>query len=88
MRGRIIAFFPGDFSGPFLGLDSEAINEEVSTIWRTLYKLSKSIQDQGPQRVAVQMKSKVDKFKQFLPILTVICNPGLRDRHWKSVLAY
>ncbi|XP_075250490.1 dynein axonemal heavy chain 3-like isoform X2 [Convolutriloba macropyga] len=72
-------------NGPFLGLDSEAINEEVSTIWRTLYKLSKSIQDQGPQRVAVQMKSKVDKFKQFLPILTVICNPGLRDRHWKSM---
>ncbi|XP_063710592.1 dynein axonemal heavy chain 3-like [Symsagittifera roscoffensis] len=72
-------------NGAFLGLDSEVITEEVGNMWRTLYKLSKSLQDQGPQRVAVQQKTKVDKFKQYLPILTVICNPGLRDRHWKAM---
>ena len=68
-----------------MGLDAEVITEEVGTMWRTLYKLSKSLGDQGPQRVAVQMKTKIDKFKTHLPVLAVICNPGLRDRHWKAV---
>lgn len=31
------------------------------------------------------MKGKIDKFKQHLPVLHVICNPGIRDRHWEQM---
>ena len=30
-------------------------------------------------------KEKIDAFKQYLPLITAICNPGLRDRHWAAM---
>uniref|UniRef100_A0A673Y3P9 Dynein axonemal heavy chain 3 n=1 Tax=Salmo trutta TaxID=8032 RepID=A0A673Y3P9_SALTR len=62
------------------------ISEELVTMWRTMYKLTKSFSDlPGPRRVADSFKIKIDKFKQHLPILTTICNPGIKDRHWERV---
>ena len=31
------------------------------------------------------MKMKVDEFKEHLPLVTLLFNPGLRDRHWESM---
>ncbi|CAG0883772.1 unnamed protein product [Cyprideis torosa] len=74
------------FHGPFMGLDADEIHEDVEQMWRTLYKLSKTFSDQpGPRRVADHVRTKIDKFKQHLPVLHTICNPGLRERHWKQM---
>ncbi|XP_056255668.1 dynein axonemal heavy chain 3 [Seriola aureovittata] len=73
-------------NGPFLHLDAEKISEELDTMWRTMYKLTKSLSNlPGPCRVAKSFKSKIDQFKQHLPILTTICNPGIKDRHWEKI---
>lgn len=70
-------------NGPFKELNSEDIDQEVSDMWRTMYKLTKTFSDQpGPRRIAESVKAKIDKFKAHLPILHTICNPGIRDRHW------
>ena len=72
--------------GPFTSLNAEEIENEVGDMWRTMYKLTKSFGDQpGPRRIADSVKGKIDKFKQHLPILHTICNPGIRDRHWEAV---
>ncbi|CAG7816608.1 unnamed protein product [Allacma fusca] len=74
------------FEGPFMGLDGEAISEEVEQMWKTLYKLAKSFSDlPGPKRVADTVRAKIERFRQYLPLLQTICNPGLRDRHWKQM---
>ncbi|KAL0984291.1 hypothetical protein UPYG_G00139540 [Umbra pygmaea] len=73
-------------NGPFLHLNAEKISEELVTMWRTMYKLTKYFSNlQGPRRVAESFKIKIDKFKQHMPILSTICNPGIKDRHWDMI---
>lgn len=51
-----------------------------------MYRLTKTFAEQpSPQRVANQFKMKIDKFKQHLALLHVVCNPGLRQRHWQQM---
>lgn len=72
--------------GPFTDINAEEVEEEISSMYRTVFKLSKTFGDvPAPRRVADSVKSKIDKFKVHLPLLQVICNPGLRDRHWEQV---
>jgi len=53
---------------------------------RALYKLSKVFSDQpAPRNVADRVRRQIEKFKSYQALLNVICNPGIRDRHWKKV---
>ncbi|XP_032391909.1 dynein heavy chain 3, axonemal isoform X2 [Etheostoma spectabile] len=73
-------------NGPFLHLDAEKISDELDVMWRTMHKLTKYFSNlPGPCRVAKSFKSKLDDFKQHLPILSTICNPGIKDRHWDTI---
>lgn len=55
-------------------------------MWKTLYKLAKTLFDvPGSKRIAEMVRAKVEKFKQFVPVLQTICNPGIQDRHWQQV---
>nr|XP_023674913.1 dynein heavy chain 3, axonemal [Paramormyrops kingsleyae] len=75
-------------NGPFVYLNAEEISEELGNMWRTMYKLTKSFADlPGPRRVADSFRIKIEKFKQHLPILTTICNPGIKGRHWEKISA-
>ena len=74
------------FLGPFRQLDAEKITDELDIMQRTMYKLAKTFSSlPGSCRVAKSFKFKIDKFRQHLPILTTICNPGIKDRHWEKV---
>ncbi|CAB3991140.1 dynein heavy chain 3, axonemal-like, partial [Paramuricea clavata] len=73
-------------NGPFSEVNAEEVEEEVSSMWRTMYKLTKSFSDvPGPKRIADSVKTKIDKFKAHLPLLQTVCNPGIRDRHWDQM---
>lgn len=75
------------YSGPLQKLNANEITEEIGNMWRTIYKLSKSFPDlAGPRRLAETMKYKLDKFKQHLPVLSIACNRGMKERHWEQVL--
>uniref|UniRef100_A0A803XM02 Dynein axonemal heavy chain 3 n=1 Tax=Meleagris gallopavo TaxID=9103 RepID=A0A803XM02_MELGA len=67
-------------------LNADKITEEIGNMWRTMYKLSKSFPDlAGPRRLAESTKYKLDKFKQHLPVLSLACNRGMKERHWEQV---
>ncbi|XP_061847983.1 dynein axonemal heavy chain 3 [Colius striatus] len=73
-------------NGSLQELNAEEITEEIGNMWRTMYKLSKSFPDlAGPRRFAETVKYKLDKFKQHLPVLSIACNHGMKERHWEQI---
>ncbi|KAL7390222.1 hypothetical protein ABVT39_017308 [Epinephelus coioides] len=73
-------------NGPFRHLDAEKISDELGSMWRTMHNLAKSFSKlPGPCRVAKSFERMIDEFKQHIPILTTICNPGIKDRHWEMI---
>ncbi|KAK7833315.1 hypothetical protein U0070_017314 [Myodes glareolus] len=73
-------------NGPLLLLNAEEIAEEIGNMWRTTYKLTKSLLDvPAPRRLAENVKLKIEKFKQHIPVLNISCNPGMKDRHWQQI---
>lgn len=74
------------YYGPFLDLDAEVISDYVENTWKTLYKLSKTFHDNpAARRIAEMVRAKVEKFKQFVPVLQTVCNKGLQKRHWDMI---
>ncbi|XP_035507000.1 dynein axonemal heavy chain 7 isoform X2 [Scophthalmus maximus] len=72
--------------GPLSGVNPDKVEEEVSNYWRTLYKLEKDFKDvPNGLNIATSMKEKVEEFKEHIPIVQVLCNPGLCDRHWGAM---
>nr|KAJ3422605.1 Dynein heavy chain 3, axonemal [Polyrhizophydium stewartii] len=70
-------------NGSFRELNSEEVEESVSNMFRIMFKLTKTFSEQPvPKKVAESVKNKLEKFKSHLPLITVLRNPGLRDRHW------
>ncbi|CAG9464833.1 unnamed protein product [Pedinophyceae sp. YPF-701] len=80
-------------NGPFAKLDPEQVESGITEAYRKIYKLSKVFAGSGgqtpelpePLKVAETVKQRIEEFKGYLPLLSAICNPGLRDRHWASI---
>ncbi|CAL8305136.1 unnamed protein product [Lota lota] len=73
-------------NGPFQDLDAEKVCEQLDLMWRNVYKLTKQFSSlPGPRRVAETFRRKMDQFKQHLPVLSTICNPGIKERHWEQI---
>ena len=78
--------YPTWLEGPFLELSAEQVEADVSSWWRQLYKLGKSLTGlPGPLKVVAYVKEKLDSFKSHLPLIQAMLNPGMRDRHWKGL---
>jgi dynein heavy chain len=57
-------------------------------MWKISYKLTKQFKNpdyKGPLRVAHTIKARIEKFKSNIAIIQVLCNPGLKERHWKQI---
>uniref|UniRef100_G3NCJ3 Dynein axonemal heavy chain 7 n=1 Tax=Gasterosteus aculeatus aculeatus TaxID=481459 RepID=G3NCJ3_GASAC len=72
--------------GPLSGVNPDKLEMDVGNYWRTLYKLEKGFSDVPKAlSIATTMKMKVGDFKEHLPLVQILCNPGLRDRHWDTM---
>lgn len=55
-------------------------------MWKLSYRLTKLFTHpdyKSPLRAAITIKSRLEKFKINLPSIQVLCNPGLKQRHWE-----
>ena len=73
-------------NGPFPELDGEEIADEVGTVFRTAFKLSKQLSEKrGPAKTASSLLKRVETFKADIPVVQTLCNPGMMERHWDQV---
>jgi dynein heavy chain len=73
--------------GPVFKLDATAVEAEVDEMFRTAFKLAQSLAETAPvvAKVAEEMKRAILTFKPHVPLLHILCNQGMRDRHWQTV---
>lgn len=73
--------------GPVCQLNAEEVEKTIGDMWREVYKLGKQLEDLSPlaSKMALEIKLQLDQLKHDLPLLTAVCNPGLRQRHWNQM---
>ncbi|KNC96829.1 uncharacterized protein SPPG_07663 [Spizellomyces punctatus DAOM BR117] len=73
-------------NGSFRELNAETVEENVQSMFRIMFKLTKTFSELPvPRKVAESVKNRLDRFKGHLPLITILRNPGLRDRHWEQM---
>lgn len=73
-------------NGTFRKIKVDEMAEDISNMWRLLFKLSKMFSDTpAPRRMADTVRTKIDKFKRDLPIIQALGAKGMRPRHWDRV---
>lgn len=66
--------------------DPDEIDTESSTWYRIVYKLEKQFNDQPDTRnLAQTIRGKIEDFRNYLPIIQTLGNPGMKLRHWDRV---
>lgn len=72
--------------GNLLEIDAEIIESEVDTLKREIHRVMGTLSSaSAPQNIARQVTEKVEEFMSNIPIIHVLCNPGMRERHWQKM---
>lgn len=65
--------------------DPEEIDTEIGTAYRTIHRLERSIQEPIAKKLAETFRTKIEDFKEHLPVISTLGNPSMKSRHWEQV---
>jgi len=76
------------YHGPFDGLDGDAIKDRVDEYWRETFKTRKQYSASTNMfKICDNVQKSMEAFKEHITLIQVMCNPGLRNRHWTKMSA-
>mmetsp|Transcript_11715 Transcript_11715/g.17881 ORF Transcript_11715/g.17881 Transcript_11715/m.17881 type:complete len:180 (+) Transcript_11715:1042-1581(+) len=70
--------------GPLKDLEPDEVEADFKKMYGLANKLTVRFEQNKlnkPQGVSLKIKEELEKFKQFVPIIRALCNPGLQQRH-------
>ncbi|KAJ8952271.1 hypothetical protein NQ318_007438 [Aromia moschata] len=66
--------------------DPEEIDTDVGTFYRNVYKLEKIFTDRPDTlNLTTTVREEIEEFKEHMPIIQTLGNPGMKARHWEKV---
>ncbi|XP_060516742.1 dynein axonemal heavy chain 7 [Cylas formicarius] len=66
--------------------DPEEIEMDVGTFYRNIYRLEKTFTEKpATLNLATTVRQKIEEFKEHMPIIQTLGNPGMKERHWEKV---
>ncbi|NWT16478.1 DYH1 protein, partial [Vireo altiloquus] len=69
-----------------LKIESEELERNVNDSVKTMQRCVKQFKDSPDcQGVAMEFRDKMNDFKQYVPLIQGLRNPGMRDRHWEML---
>ncbi|KAJ3359844.1 Dynein heavy chain 7, axonemal [Allomyces javanicus] len=72
--------------GPLMELDAESVEAEIDALRRETFRVGTLVASVAqPQKIVAHIKEKIDEFLLNMPVIRILCNVGLRDRHWKDM---
>ena len=73
--------------GPLLDLDPDEVEKGFTNATRSMAKALKIFKDLAVGAIAKQLKAEMESFRPFMPVVTALRNPGMRERHWDALTA-
>ncbi|XP_018345947.1 PREDICTED: dynein heavy chain 7, axonemal-like [Trachymyrmex septentrionalis] len=65
--------------------DPEDIETETINAYRLIYKSEKTFQEPIVKKLAETVRTKIEDFKEHMPVILTLGNPSLRSRHWEQI---
>uniref|UniRef100_A0A8D1UYI8 Dynein axonemal heavy chain 1 n=1 Tax=Sus scrofa TaxID=9823 RepID=A0A8D1UYI8_PIG len=68
---------------PLSAIDAEQLEKNVIESFKTMHKCVKQFKDiPACQEVALDIRTRIEEFKPYIPLIQGLRNPGMRNRHW------
>ncbi|XP_033219684.1 dynein heavy chain 2, axonemal [Belonocnema kinseyi] len=71
-------------TGNFWTIELDEMSETGNVLFRKLTRLSRELKEKNWE-IIDSSRSRVDKFRRTLPLITDLKNTAMRERHWKKV---
>ncbi|XP_076985171.1 dynein axonemal heavy chain 1 isoform X3 [Tamandua tetradactyla] len=69
---------------PLSAIDAEQLEKNVIESFKTMHKCVKQFKDiPACQDVALDIRTRIEEFKPYIPLIQGLRNPGMRNRHWE-----
>ncbi|XP_026131005.1 dynein heavy chain 1, axonemal isoform X1 [Carassius auratus] len=69
---------------PLSAINPEQLENNVNDAYKTMHQCVKQFKDiPACQEVASEIRTKIEEFRPFIPLIRGLRNPGMRNRHWE-----